>query len=619
MIRRNAARKRHEGARALCLAALVVAIVLSACTGENESVVVLGSLDDIEMGSVRTFQDVGGDSGRWEELPRGAIETEPIPVDLHVVRYRERMPGQEGESDVLGVFLGRDPHSGCPVTWEADREFDGRPGWFVAGCTGSIFDRDGVRVFGPSPRDLDRFSPLVDEHGELSVDLDALLIGADRTQADPGGTPTPTNPPMATVPAPPHASPTPLDLPFTVWLVDADTTAVTTLAEEDTHSPSARFADSGASVLVSELLPGGLLTFVEFDLTGRRVGPGPEPECREIDGAVLIDGRTYHDVPCGLIAPEGRSMLYGMSNANVTHPLLGSDMWLLDLDTDQRVLVQEGLVPCGGCDGIYGPSWSPDGRYVVYAETGGDGRVFLTNVSTGATRVLTHGNGIHARPDWSPRGDALLFQEDGEAFVLDLATDVRRSLPVPWPARWDPTGTYVYSPAWLGEDSPRSTTIVHAPSGDWVDTLSGQPPWTSLWIETTPMTALEGGGYTAALEGGEDCDGVAVHSTLRADVLCVEDATGAVVSPDGRQVAVPVATERRLGPYTVPHHSGATLARFEVLLVDVASGDRRVLGTGDAWGYDDAFHDNRAPQPPLITWNRSGTHVLVQWPLRYGL
>lgn len=204
MIRRNAARKRHEGARALCLAALVVAIVLSACTGENESVVVLGSLDDIEMGSVRTFHDVDGDSGRWEELPAGATETEPIPVDLHVVRYRERPPGQEGESEVLGVFLGRDPHSGCPVTWEADRDLDGRTGWFVAGCTGSIFDRDGVRVFGPSPRDLDRFSPLVDD-GILSVDLDALLIGEDRTSSSEprDSTPTPeaTPTPLATEPA----------------------------------------------------------------------------------------------------------------------------------------------------------------------------------------------------------------------------------------------------------------------------------------------------------------------------------------------------------------------------------------------------------------------------------
>lgn len=204
MVPRNASRKRHEGARALRLAALVVAIALIACTGENESVVVLGPLDRIEMGSVRTFHDAGGDSGRWEELPPGATETEPIPVDLHVVRYRERPPGQEGESEVLGVFLGRDPHSGCPVTWEADRELDGRAGWFIAGCTGSIFDRDGVRVFGPSPRDLDRFSPLVDD-GILSVDLDVLLIGEDRTSPSESADATPspgiTSTPMASEPA----------------------------------------------------------------------------------------------------------------------------------------------------------------------------------------------------------------------------------------------------------------------------------------------------------------------------------------------------------------------------------------------------------------------------------
>src|SRR5690554_2336116 len=72
VVLRNAARNRHEGARTLCLAALVVVMMLTACTGENDRVVALGSLDDIEMGSVRTFHDMGGDSGSWEELPAGA-------------------------------------------------------------------------------------------------------------------------------------------------------------------------------------------------------------------------------------------------------------------------------------------------------------------------------------------------------------------------------------------------------------------------------------------------------------------------------------------------------------------------------------------------------------------
>lgn len=172
-------------------------LLLTACSDSDSNVVDLGPLDEIEMGSVRTFEDVvGGDTGRWEELSAGAIETQPIPVDLYVVRYRERQPGQEGEAEVLGVFLARDPHSGCPVTWEPDRELDGRAGWFVAAYTGSVFDRDGMRVFGPSPRDLDRFSPRTNG-GNLSVETDALLVGDNRTSSEPvDGTPTP----MATEP-----------------------------------------------------------------------------------------------------------------------------------------------------------------------------------------------------------------------------------------------------------------------------------------------------------------------------------------------------------------------------------------------------------------------------------
>lgn len=186
-------------------------LLLTACSDSDPDVVDLGPLDEIEMGSARTFEDVGGDTGGWEELSVGAIETQPIPVDLHVVRYREQLPGQEGESEVLGVFLGRDPHSGCPVTWEADRELDGRTGWFIAGCSGSIFDRDGSRVFGPSPRDLDRFPPHVND-GNVSVELTALLIGEDRTSssepvdATPSPATTPT--PMATELASPDGATT---------------------------------------------------------------------------------------------------------------------------------------------------------------------------------------------------------------------------------------------------------------------------------------------------------------------------------------------------------------------------------------------------------------------------
>ena len=58
----------------------------------------------------------------------------------------------------------------CVVNWESDlawppRSADASQGWFRAYCSGSVFDRLGHRVFGPSPRDLDRYPvSLVGDH-----------------------------------------------------------------------------------------------------------------------------------------------------------------------------------------------------------------------------------------------------------------------------------------------------------------------------------------------------------------------------------------------------------------------------------------------------------------------
>lgn len=70
---------------------------------------------------------------------------------------------------------------GCEVTWEPDRVFDGglagsTTGIFV-GCGGAKFDRTGRRIFGPAPRDLDRF-PVTVTPDSIIVDTRQLICGA---------------------------------------------------------------------------------------------------------------------------------------------------------------------------------------------------------------------------------------------------------------------------------------------------------------------------------------------------------------------------------------------------------------------------------------------------------
>ncbi len=69
----------------------------------------------------------------------------------------------------------------CVVNWESDlawppRSIDASQGWFRAYCSGSVFDRLGHRVFGPSPRDLDRFVVLV-AGGAVFVDTSNYVCG----------------------------------------------------------------------------------------------------------------------------------------------------------------------------------------------------------------------------------------------------------------------------------------------------------------------------------------------------------------------------------------------------------------------------------------------------------
>lgn len=170
--------------------------------------------------------------------------------------------------------------------------------------------------------------------------------------------------------------------------------------------------------------------------------------------------------------------------------------------------MQEGLVHCGGCDGGFGPAWSPSGRYITYAETGGAGRVFLTDASSRTTRVLTHGNGLSVRPEWSPVRDEIVFPSDGGTMLVDPTSGAERDLALAWPARWDPTGAYLYSPAWdQSDETAGETTTIDVASGELVDVLSGEPSWIPLWTGSVNVVGMADGGYTAALEGAGRCEG----------------------------------------------------------------------------------------------------------------
>jgi hypothetical protein len=62
----------------------------------------------------------------------------------------------------------------CQIEWRPDFRFDGKTGWFRDNCTGSTFAVNGFRVFGPSPRSMDRYSVAIRD-GEIRVDTGRIL------------------------------------------------------------------------------------------------------------------------------------------------------------------------------------------------------------------------------------------------------------------------------------------------------------------------------------------------------------------------------------------------------------------------------------------------------------
>ena len=77
------------------------------------------------------------------------------------------------------MLLDKDPHLGCAVPYRPDFVWDGRPGWFRNPCHGETFDMAGQRVFGPSPRGLDRIAIEVRD-GAVYVDPNAITRGLRR-------------------------------------------------------------------------------------------------------------------------------------------------------------------------------------------------------------------------------------------------------------------------------------------------------------------------------------------------------------------------------------------------------------------------------------------------------
>lgn len=404
----------------------------------------------------------------------------------------------------------------------------------------------------------------------------------------------------------------PLLPPNGVWLVDAATGERTVLYESDGWlrgrlEPGIRFTPSGERVWLSPSEASRAEAYaVDGSVVDRIDGAGiviesPSGAARAYrrlteEGAtsglvVEHDGAVY-EAPGRLVllafAPAGDLLAY----VDVDETNSGA-LTVLDLASGERRVVAENLSPCE-CDGTAGPVWSPSGRYLAYVDFDefapvGDtyelveaGGAYVVDLATGVRRRLSGDPRALASPPWLPNDDTVVLSSEGRISLHEAVSGVERvisdltsSFVVVDPggrgiAAYLPVGDPPYG---IGE-----TVALTLPDGREV----------GRWNGTARVVWTAGGPAAAIVTAGRSASCVFVEHPSLTEEHCIGGTTEGAWSPDGRYLAL-------VG-------GGAGSGRWQVAILDTANGRESIVGGG------------AIPEQPTVRWNAASTHFLVVWP-----
>ncbi len=109
-------------------------------------------------------------------------------------------------------------------------------------------------------------------------------------------------------------------------------------------------------------------------------------------------------------SPDGRSIVFAMAG----------DLWQADLDGGPVRQLTEGPWY------HFEPAWSPDGRWIAMSVEAGDGLdLALLEVASGKVRILVSNPGVDVQPAWGPEGRFVYFAaaSSGSFDILRVAVD----------------------------------------------------------------------------------------------------------------------------------------------------------------------------------------------------
>ena len=138
----------------------------------------LAPASDFALGSVTGYRFTSDGDVRQTPDPGGYLSA-GVPAGTSLrgngIFYVVRLP--DGD---FRVFSAVSTHLGGLVVWDASGELsfsDAYVGLFIEPAHSEQWAIDGTRIFGPPPRDLDRYRWVVDDAGVLVIDLSELVRG----------------------------------------------------------------------------------------------------------------------------------------------------------------------------------------------------------------------------------------------------------------------------------------------------------------------------------------------------------------------------------------------------------------------------------------------------------
>lgn len=195
------------------------------------------------------------------------------------------------------------------------------------------------------------------------------------------------------------------------------------VAGSEEHGPKLRrclgflrrvFSEDGSVRILNA--PGDCYVLEVGEPTAERAAPAPESD-------VLLEN------PGAISAWMGRGRRYKLAIAVAGIIVTGIAIGLFFLIDGGRVRLfgtVSRVTPLATEPGDkLSPSFSPDGRQLVYAWRGADGteKLYVRGVAGGAPRAITRGEGLDSYPVWSPKGDLIAFQRrTGDACIVAVVT-----------------------------------------------------------------------------------------------------------------------------------------------------------------------------------------------------